>query len=124
MNVKNMGSDQSKTNKSGNDYVAMLQVSTQRSRLYKLTFSPLAGMAATVFAWVFDLAAGDADSVAPVAVIPMAAAAGGVLDIPDGAEFTNGIFVSLSTVRPTDATTKVTASGANKMIIKADYRVG
>ena len=124
MNVKNMGSDQSATNLSGGNYAATLQVTTKRSRLYKLTLSPLSGMAAAVFAWIFDTASGSGSSAGPVAVLPLAIGAGGVLDFPDGAEFTSGIYVALSTVAPTDGTTTVTTSGANKMIIKADFRQG
>ena len=125
MNVKIMGADQSVTNVSGANYVATLQATAARGRLYKLTLSPLAGMAVDVYAWIFDLAAGSAASAAPVAVRYVPAAAGGTWDFgPDGSLFQNGIYVALSTVRPTDATTTVTDSGSNKMIIKADVRVG
>jgi hypothetical protein len=123
MNVKIMGADQSITNVSGNNYVATLQVATQRTRLYKLTFSPLSGMAAAVYAWVFNTASGSGSSAAPVAVVPIAIGAIAILEFSaDASLFTSGVYVALSTVLPTDATTTVTTSGSNKMIIKADYR--
>lgn len=125
MNVKIMGGDESVTNVSGSNYLATLQVTTKRSRLYKVTFSPLSGMAAAVFAWVFNTAAGSGASAGPVAVFPLAIGAGGIWEFSaDGSLFTQGIYIALSTVAPTDATTTVTTSGSNKMIIKADFRQG
>jgi len=126
MNVKTMGADQTATNKSGNNWVAVMQATSTRSRLYKLSISPLAGMAADVYVWIFNVAAGAAaTSAAPVCVRLVSA---GVCDSwdfgPDGSLFENGIFVALSTVLPTDATTTVTGSGNNKVILKADLRVG
>lgn len=124
-NVKIMGADQSVTNKSGNNYIATAQASASRSRLYKITFSPLAGMTADVYAWIFDTASGSASSAAPVAVRLIPAGLGDTWDFgPDGSLFLNGIYISLSTVAPTDATTTVTASGSNKMLVKADIRIG
>lgn len=124
MNVKIMGADQSVTNVSGNNFVATLQASTTRSRLYKLNLAPLAGMAADAFAWIFDTASGSASSAAPVAVVYVPAGVSNTWDAGEGgALFKNGIYISLSTVSPTDATTTVTGSGSNKVIIKADLRV-
>lgn len=124
MNVKIMGADQSVTNVSGNNYTATKQVAAQRVFLHKLTFSPLAGMAADVYAWIFDLAAGGASSAAPVAVRLIPAGLADTWDFGSGgALFQNGIYVAFSTVAPTDATTTVTDSGANKLILKADIRL-
>ena len=124
MNVKIMGADQSVTNKSDNNFISTVQCPAQRSRLYKLSISPLAG-AVDVYVWVFDLAAGDANSVAPVGVRYVPAGVADTWDFAsDGSLFQNGIFIALSTVPPTDATTKVTDAGSNKVILKADIRVG
>lgn len=123
MNVRIMGADTSTTNKSGNNYVATVQVTTSRSRLFKLTLSPLAGMSADAYAWVFDTASGSSSSAAPVAVRYIPAGVCDTLDFgPDGSLFLNGIYVALSTVAPTDATTTVTSSGSNKVVVKADTR--
>jgi hypothetical protein len=123
MNVKIMGADQSVTNVSGNNYTATLQASAVKCKLFKLTISPLAGMAADVYVWAFDLAAGAASSAAPVS---FRLAPTGYVDTWDlgegGALFTNGLYLACSTVAPTDATTTVTDSGANKVILKADIR--
>ena len=122
-----MGGDQSVTNKSGNNYTDALQASTQRSRLYKLSLGPLAGGSSTdVYAWVFDLAAGSASaSAAPVMVLYNPSGVGNTWDFPgDGSLFQNGIFVVLSKVAPTDATTTPTAAGNNQAIVKLDIRVG
>lgn len=125
MNVKIMGADQSTTNKSGNNYIATLQASAARSRLYKLTISPLSGMAVDVYVWAFDLAAGSGSSAAPVAVRLVPAGSADTWDFgPDGSLFQNGIYFACSTVAPTDATTTPTTSGSNKVILKADLRVG
>ncbi len=119
-----MGADMSRTNISGNDYVSTVQCPAQRSRLYKLSISPLAG-AVDVYVWVFDLAAGVAGSVAPVGVRYVPAGVADTWDFDsDGSLFQNGIFIALSTVPPTDATTVVTDAGSNKVILKADIRVG
>lgn len=126
MNVRIGGADRSLTNVSGNNYVATLQVAAARSRLFKLTFSPLAGMAADVYAWIHDVAAGTTASAAPVAVRLIPNGQADTWDFSaDGSLFANGIFISLSTAAPTDATTTTaaTGSGSNKLIVKADYRV-
>jgi hypothetical protein len=124
MNVKVMGADKSVTNRSGNNYLATVQATAERSRLYKVSFSPLAGMAADVYAWIFDLAAGSASSAAPVGVRYVPTGYADTWDFgPDGSIFLNGIYVALSTVAPTDATTTVTTSGSNKLIIKAEVRI-
>lgn len=124
MNVKVMGADYSATNVSGNDYASTLQASTDRSRLYKVSFGPLAGMSADVYAWIFDTAAGDSSSAAPVMVRYIPAGVADTWDFgPDGSLFRNGIFIALSTVAPTNAATTVTDAGSNKVIIKADIRV-
>ena len=125
MNVKIMGADQSVTNRSGNDYITNLQVTTARSRLYKLTFSPLAGMAADVYVWIFDNATGVL--VAPVAVRLVPAGVADTWDFgPDGSLFQSGILVRAASAAPTDATTDATGIGAgsNKIIMKADIRIG
>ena len=125
MNVKTMGADQTATNKSGNNWVAVMQATSTRSRLYKLSISPLSGMAADVWVWAFDLAAGGAASAAPVAMRFVPAGLPDSWDFgPDGSLFQNGIYFSTSTVAPTDATTTVTGSGTNKVVLKADVRVG
>lgn len=125
MNVKIMGADQSVTNLSGSNWIGSVQASANRSRLYKVSFSPLDGMAVDVYAWIFDLAAGSSGSAAPVAVRYIPAGVADTWDFgPDGSLFQNGIYIALSTVAPTDGTTTVTTSGSNKLIIKADIRVG
>ena len=125
MNVKIMGADQTAINISGSNYISSLQASTRRSRLYKLSISPLAGMAADVYVWIFDLAAGGASSAAPVAVRYVGSGVADTWDFnSDGSLFHNGIFIATSTVLPTNATTTVTDSGSNKVIIKADIRIG
>lgn len=125
MNVKIMGADQSVTNKSGNNYVIGFAASTSRSRLYKLSISPLAG-ATDLFVWVFDTAGGSVfTSIAPVAVRFVPAGYADTWDFnSDGSLFQHGIYVALSTVAPTDATTLVTSPSANTVIVKADIRVG
>lgn len=125
MNVKLMGADASATNISGTDYIATVQASAARSRLYKVSFGPLAGMAADVYAWIFDLAAGAGSSAAPKMVRYIPAGYADTWDFgPDGSLFQNGIYIALSTVAPTDASTTVTTAGSNKLIVKADIRVG
>jgi len=122
-NVKIMGADQAVDNVSGNDYVSTLQVAQQRSRVFKMTFSPLAGMAADVYVWIFDSATAATTKPKVVRYVPA-----GVADTWDpgagGALFTNGIYVALSTVPPTDGTTVVTGPGNNKIIVRADVRQG
>ena len=125
MNVKIMGADQSVKNKTGDNYVSTVQVSTKQSRLYKVTFSPLAGMAADVYVWVFNTAAGSASSANPDCVRYIPFGASDTWDLGEGGKlFTAGIYIALSTVPPTLATTTVTDSGINKLIISADIRAG
>jgi hypothetical protein len=124
MNVKIMGADQSATNVSGNNWVDVKQVTAYAAQLHKLTISPLAGMAADVYVWIFDLAAGAASSAAPIIVRYVPAGLADSWDFgQSGAIFRNGIYLALSTVAPTDATTTATASGNNKVILKADFRL-
>ena len=123
MNVKIMGADSSATSKSGNNWLDVLQVSSLPAKLHKLTVSPLAGMAADVYVWIFDLAAGSGASAAPVIVRFVPAGLADSWDFgPDGSIFRAGIYLALSSVAPTDATTTTSASGNNKVILKADYR--
>lgn len=120
--MKIAGADVTVTNKSGNNYVDSLQVLAAPGRLYKLSLSVLAG-AVDVYAWVYDLAAGTTASAAPVAVWFNPAGVSSSWDFgPDGGVFQNGIYVVLSTVAPTDATTAPTLTGNNKNILKADVR--
>lgn len=125
MNVKIMAADRSATNNTGSQWAAALQVSDGPAHLFKLSFSPCAGMANDVYAWIFDTAAGSGASAAPVGVRLIPA---GVADTWDfgagGVWFPSGIYLRLATAAPTDPTTDTSAlsAGANKVIIKADYR--
>lgn len=125
MNVKIMGADQSVTNLSGTDWLPAVQATTKRSRLYKVTFSPLAGMAADLYAWIFDADAGTAATLGPVAVRYIPAGVADTWDFSaDGSLFQRGIYLSLSTVPPTIGSTAMTVAANNKLIIKADVRAG
>lgn len=125
MTIKIGGADTYATNKSGNNYVDSLQVTAAKAQLHLVSFSPLAGMAADVYAWIYDLAAGTTSSAAPVAVrfIP-AGLADGVVYNGAGDVYVNGIYIVLSSVAPTDGTTTpaATLSGNNKVLIKCSYR--
>ena len=123
--IKIAGADSVATNSDGSNYAGTLQASEARCFLHKVSFSPLSGMAADVYAWIYDAAAGATSDADPVAVRWIAA---GVADTWDpgagGSLFVNGIYVVLSTAAPTDATTTpaATLSGADKVILRAEYR--
>lgn len=122
--IRISGADVSVTNVSGNNYISTLQATTAPSLLYKISISPLSGMAADVYVWVFNTAAGSASSAAPVGVRLVAAGVADTWDFAsDGSLFTAGIYFAVSTVAPTDTTTTVTDAGSNKVILKADVRV-
>jgi len=124
MNATILGADTGVTNQTGNNYGATLQATAARSRLYQVTCSPLAGMDADLYLWVFNTASGSAASAAPVAVRPLAQGKGDTWEFgADGALFTAGIYFALGTAAPTDATTTVTSAGNNKCIIQAEVRV-
>jgi hypothetical protein len=119
------GADVPVKNKTGNNYVDAVQISAVPAKLHKLTLSPLSGMAVDVYAWIYDLAAGTTASADPDIVRLIPAGLADTWDFgPDGSPFLNGIYVVLSTVRPTDATTTpaATLAGNNKVLIKADIR--
>jgi hypothetical protein len=126
MNVKIAGADQSITNlnTAKTHWQDTLQVAAKASRLFKASFSPLAG-AVDIWVWVFDLAAGSASSAAPVAVRLVPAGYADTWDFgPDGSLFTNGIYLALSTTAPTDPTTTPAAAGNDKLLVKVDFRQG
>lgn len=119
------GADVPVKNKTGNNYVDSVQLSDRATKLHKITFSPLAGMAADLYAWIYDLAAGTTASADPALVRFIPAGLADTWDFgPDGSPFLNGVYVVLSTARPTDATTTpaATLAGNNKLLIKADLR--
>ena len=115
-------------NYNGSNYVAAWQFTTGRSELHKLTISPLSGMAADVYAWIFDTASGSSSSTQPTAVRLIPAGLADSWDMGNGGlRFNNGIYVSCCVGAPVDDSstpTAIGASGLNKVIVRADYRVG
>lgn len=98
------------------------QVCANASRLYDVAVSPLAGMAANAFIWIFDAAAGSTASVAPKLVLKVLNGANATFSFPGGIPFSNGIYMALSSAAPTDNTTTATDPGDNKVIITFGYR--
>jgi hypothetical protein len=117
------GADDYAINKTGNNYVSSVQVTTgQRSKLHKTIISNLTD-ATDLYLWIFDLAAGTAASVAPRVVELCPAGICTTLDLSTGKVFKNGIYLILSTTKPADANTAPTDAGNNKGIIDADFRL-
>lgn len=122
------GAETYATNHDGADYLDTAQFTSARSELHKLTISPLSGMLADVYVWIFDLSAGSAASVMPVAVRLVPSGLADSWDMGNGGlRFNNGIFIACAENLPADDTTTPTAAtlaGSNKVIIRADFRVG
>lgn len=122
-NVKIMGADQSVTNNNGSAWLDVKQVSTQRSRLYKLSYTVIG--ATDLYLWVFDTASGSGSSAGPVMTRYCPAGLSDTWDFySSGSLFQNGIYVAASTAAPASPATTPTAAGNNKVIIKLDIRVG
>lgn len=117
--MRMQGADLYATNASGSNYLPTLQVSTgRRSKLHKVVVSVLT---TDVYLWIFDALA--PISAGPRIVILCPGGACTTLDLSDGKVFTSGIYLALSTTKPTDATTALTAAANNAAILDADYRL-
>lgn len=121
MNVKNVGPENYGMNLVATSWVPAVQIATGRTKLYTLTLHNL--NAATRYVWVFDAAAGTGATVGPSMVIALATGAHALLEWSAGALFRNGLYLSVSTVKPTDASTAVTAGANNDVIMRADFRL-
>lgn len=116
-----LGADQYATNKSGNNYLPLLQVSTgQRSKLHKVVVSNLNSDS---YLWIYDLAAGTIASVAPRMMVFCPGGACTTLDLSTGKPFVLGIFMVISSAPVVDATTVPASSGNNNSILDVDYRL-
>jgi len=124
MNTKIIGADRYVTNLVGIHYTASIQPTVMPSRLYKLTTSPLSGMAADVYVWVFDSSAGAIDSIGPIAVRYVPAGMGDTWDFgEDGCLFNHGIYIATSSTAPGNGGSVRAASAQDTVIIRADIRI-
>lgn len=120
-NVKTIGADRAITNLSGGHWADTVQVSAVKTRVYKISYTNLSG--GDVWLWVFNLAAGSGSSASPDMVRWCPSGLSDTWDFDtDGALFTNGVYIAISQVRPTDPTTTPTAAGNDAAIVRAEIR--
>jgi hypothetical protein len=118
--AEQLGADNYATNSDLTNYLPAVQVTTQRSKLFALTVKNLNAAARSV--WVFDTAAGDANSESPVDVITVAAGGNATREYPGGSLFKSGIYLAVATDVPTSAGDPRAAGANDDMIVKADFR--
>jgi hypothetical protein len=122
--VRIQGGDATTNNTTGNNWVPTKQVTTAPSFLTKLVVFVRTAVAANRVIWIFDNAAGSSSSTDPLAVLVCPPGATTTLDFGDyGKIFTSGIYITVATNEPADATTTPTAGANNDAKISVDYKV-
>jgi hypothetical protein len=118
------GADDYAKNSDGAHFLDAVQVAAKRAELHKISIHVPATAAGDVFVWIFDLAAGDANSVAPVHVRGLAPGQSDTWDFgASGSPFKNGIYVGVGTNSPVTPATKRTPAGNDQAVLKIDFRI-
>lgn len=121
--MKQILPDESINNVSGGHWTPTKQVTATHTRLFKASFFNLS--AVDLYVWVFNVATGTTASAAPVHVRLVPAGYADTWDLgTTGKLFQNGVFLVVSTAKPTNPTTTPAATvGSNdQMIMECDVR--
>lgn len=123
-NVKVMGADRKVINKTGSNYVPALQVSTDRTKLYKITVFVPSTVGANRVLWLFDTAAGTPSTAAPDEVLVCPPGFTTTLEYSDGSLYQGGLYIVVATDEPANASAApATVASNNEAIVKTSYRL-
>jgi hypothetical protein len=121
--MKQILPDESINNVSAGHWVDSKQVTAAHTRLFKASFFNLSG--GDLYVWIFNVAAGASSSAAPVHVRLVPSGYSDTWDLgATGKLFNNGVYVVVSSAKPTDPTTTpaATLAGNDAMIMEFDVR--
>lgn len=126
------GADTTTNNRSGDDYVAAVQLTTARTKVFSLVGMVRTAVGADRVFYLFDTAAGialetpDETCTTDPKVPPLTVGYGltGALDLGSGGMvFTNGVYLVVATDEVADAVTAPSAASANDAIVTVALKV-